>query len=157
FRAAFSRNRRLGVGNLREHVGPRRHDRQKERRLPAPDRRLPGQDEGRARHAAGAGSGRPAHCDAVDTLSLPRAVGFLPCRSFLWEEAHRKCALSATYDPDRLRKHSKMGQSMQKIMPCLWFDNNAEEAVNFYISVFKDGKIESIARYGEAGPGPKGS
>jgi predicted 3-demethylubiquinone-9 3-methyltransferase (glyoxalase superfamily) len=46
---------------------------------------------------------------------------------------------------------------MQKIMPCLWFDNNAEEAVNFYISIFKDGKILGISRYGEAGPGPKGS
>jgi predicted 3-demethylubiquinone-9 3-methyltransferase (glyoxalase superfamily) len=46
---------------------------------------------------------------------------------------------------------------MQKIMPCLWFDNNAEEAVNYYISIFKDGKILGMSRYGEAGPGPKGS
>ena len=40
---------------------------------------------------------------------------------------------------------------MQKITPCLWFDNQAEEAVNFYISVFKNSKIVSIAHYGEAG------
>jgi predicted 3-demethylubiquinone-9 3-methyltransferase (glyoxalase superfamily) len=45
----------------------------------------------------------------------------------------------------------------QKIMPCLWFDHQAEEAVNHYISIFKDGKINSIVRYGDAGPGPKGS
>lgn len=46
---------------------------------------------------------------------------------------------------------------MQKITPFLWFDNNAEEAINFYISIFKDAKIISEARYGDAGPGPKGS
>jgi predicted 3-demethylubiquinone-9 3-methyltransferase (glyoxalase superfamily) len=45
---------------------------------------------------------------------------------------------------------------MQKITPCLWFDNQAEEAANFYISVFKTGKIGAISRYGETGPGPKG-
>src|SRR5438105_5838982 len=46
---------------------------------------------------------------------------------------------------------------MQKITPFLWFDNNAEEAANFYTSIFKNSKILSISRYGEAGPGPKGS
>jgi predicted 3-demethylubiquinone-9 3-methyltransferase (glyoxalase superfamily) len=46
---------------------------------------------------------------------------------------------------------------MQKITPFLWYDNNAEEAVNLYISVFKNSKITNIARYGDAGPGPKGS
>jgi len=46
---------------------------------------------------------------------------------------------------------------MQKITPFLWFDGKAEEAANFYISVFKNSKIVSIMRYGEAGPGPKGS
>lgn len=45
---------------------------------------------------------------------------------------------------------------MQKITPFLWFDNNAEEAVKFYKSVFKGAKIGKIARYGDAGPGPKG-
>ena len=40
---------------------------------------------------------------------------------------------------------------MQKIAPCLWFDNQAEKAANFYISIFKKSKIVSIARYGEAG------
>lgn len=46
---------------------------------------------------------------------------------------------------------------MQKITPFLWFNDNAEEAVNFYISVFKNSKIKSITRWGDAGPGPKGS
>jgi len=46
---------------------------------------------------------------------------------------------------------------MQKISPFLWFDSNAEDAANFYVSIFKDSKILKIARYGEAGPGPAGS
>jgi predicted 3-demethylubiquinone-9 3-methyltransferase (glyoxalase superfamily) len=45
----------------------------------------------------------------------------------------------------------------QKITTFLWFDDNAEEAMNFYVSVFKDSKILEIARYGDAGPGPKGT
>jgi predicted 3-demethylubiquinone-9 3-methyltransferase (glyoxalase superfamily) len=46
---------------------------------------------------------------------------------------------------------------MQKIVTFLWFDNQAEEAVNLYTSLFKDSKITGIARYQEAGPGEKGS
>lgn len=46
---------------------------------------------------------------------------------------------------------------MQKITPFLWFDNNAEEAVNFYTSVFKNSKITDVARYGAEGPGPAGT
>ena len=46
---------------------------------------------------------------------------------------------------------------MPQITPFLWFNDNAEEAVNFYVSIFKDAKILEVARYGEAGPGPKGS
>ena len=46
---------------------------------------------------------------------------------------------------------------MQKITPFLWFDGKAEEAMNFYISIFKNSKVVSVARYGEAGPGPKGT
>jgi predicted 3-demethylubiquinone-9 3-methyltransferase (glyoxalase superfamily) len=46
---------------------------------------------------------------------------------------------------------------MQKITPFLWFDNQAEEAANFYVSVFKNAKISGISRYGEAGPGPAGT
>jgi predicted 3-demethylubiquinone-9 3-methyltransferase (glyoxalase superfamily) len=46
---------------------------------------------------------------------------------------------------------------MQKITPFLWFDDNAEEAINFYVSIFKNSKILKVARYGDAGPGPKGA
>ena len=50
-----------------------------------------------------------------------------------------------------------MEKSKQKITPFLWFDNNADEAVSFYTSIFKDAEIVNAARYGDAGPGPKGS
>jgi predicted 3-demethylubiquinone-9 3-methyltransferase (glyoxalase superfamily) len=46
---------------------------------------------------------------------------------------------------------------MQKITPFLWFDHQAEEAMNFYLSVFDQAKPVRIVRYGEEGPGPKGS
>ncbi len=46
---------------------------------------------------------------------------------------------------------------MQKITPFLWFDANAEEAMNFYVSIFKNSKVGKVSRYGDAGPGPKGS
>jgi len=46
---------------------------------------------------------------------------------------------------------------MQKITPFLWYDKEAEEAASFYVSIFSKSKITGIARYGDAGPGPKGS
>lgn len=46
---------------------------------------------------------------------------------------------------------------MQKITPFLWFDNNAEEAMDFYASIFKNSKVGKVSRYGDAGPGPKGT
>ena len=45
----------------------------------------------------------------------------------------------------------------QKITPFLWFDHQAEEAAGFYTSIFKNSRIEAVTRYGEAGPGPKGT
>ncbi len=45
----------------------------------------------------------------------------------------------------------------QKVTPFLWFDGKAEEAANFYVSIFPGSKIVSATRYGDAGPGPKGS
>jgi len=45
----------------------------------------------------------------------------------------------------------------QQITPFLWFDDNADEAVNFYLSIFKDSRLLDATRYGEAGPGPKGT
>jgi predicted 3-demethylubiquinone-9 3-methyltransferase (glyoxalase superfamily) len=46
---------------------------------------------------------------------------------------------------------------MQRITPFLWFDNQAEEAVNFYASIFKNSRVGKVSRYGDAGPGPKGT
>ena len=45
----------------------------------------------------------------------------------------------------------------QRITPFLWYDSQAEEAANFYVSIFKNSKVGLITRYGETGPGPKGS
>jgi predicted 3-demethylubiquinone-9 3-methyltransferase (glyoxalase superfamily) len=47
--------------------------------------------------------------------------------------------------------------SLHKITPHLWFDANAEEAAKFYVSIFENSRILSLSRYGDAGPGPKGS
>ncbi len=46
---------------------------------------------------------------------------------------------------------------MQTIATCLWFDGKAEEAANFYTGIFKNSRVGNVTRYGEAGPGPKGS
>jgi predicted 3-demethylubiquinone-9 3-methyltransferase (glyoxalase superfamily) len=46
---------------------------------------------------------------------------------------------------------------MQKIVPFLWFNDEAEEAVNYYVSIFKDSKVKTLRRYGEAGPGTQGA
>jgi len=46
---------------------------------------------------------------------------------------------------------------MQKITPFLWFDNHAEQAMNFYLSIFRNSRPLKVVRYGETGPGPKGT
>ena len=46
---------------------------------------------------------------------------------------------------------------MQKITPFLWFDDQAEAAMQHYVSIFRDSKVLGVTRYGDAGPGPKGS
>lgn len=46
---------------------------------------------------------------------------------------------------------------MHKITPFLWFNDQAEEAMNFYVSIFKNSKVGTVTRYGDAGPGRKGS
>jgi predicted 3-demethylubiquinone-9 3-methyltransferase (glyoxalase superfamily) len=69
-------------------------------------------------------------------------------------DAHRSTNL---WEREQNRKSgdNTMGSS-QKITTCLWFDNQAEEAANFYCSVFKNSKMGKIARYGDSGPGRKG-
>ena len=46
---------------------------------------------------------------------------------------------------------------MQKVSPCLWFDGQAEAAMNLYLSLFKNAKMTDVVRWGDTGPGPKGS
>src|SRR5438445_5533460 len=55
------------------------------------------------------------------------------------------------------RPEHRAKNNMQKITAFLWFDGKAEEAMNFYTSIFENSKIKSVTRYGEAGPGPKGT
>jgi predicted 3-demethylubiquinone-9 3-methyltransferase (glyoxalase superfamily) len=53
--------------------------------------------------------------------------------------------------------HNREQTHMQKISPCLWFDGEAEEAANFYISIFKNSRLVKTARYLEGTPRPRGS
>jgi predicted 3-demethylubiquinone-9 3-methyltransferase (glyoxalase superfamily) len=56
------------------------------------------------------------------------------------------------------KKQTVMKKDEQKLATCLWFDNNGEEAIDFYASIFKDNlKRGDILRWGDVGPGPKGS
>jgi predicted 3-demethylubiquinone-9 3-methyltransferase (glyoxalase superfamily) len=50
-----------------------------------------------------------------------------------------------------------IGEGMQKIVPFLWFDDKAEDAAKYYVSIFKNSKVLSVTRYGDGGPGPKGT
>src|SRR6266581_6275273 len=76
-----------------------------------------------------------------------------------WRRAWRR---ATTGWPTCWRRHCAAASNpkethMQKITPFLWFDGKAEEAVNFYVSIFKNSKVVRVTRYGEAGPGPKGT
>src|SRR5205807_8416945 len=55
------------------------------------------------------------------------------------------------------RRKYKMTSRIQKITPFLWFDHQAEEAAQFYTSIFKNSKVKGVSRYGEGTPGPAGS
>jgi predicted 3-demethylubiquinone-9 3-methyltransferase (glyoxalase superfamily) len=57
----------------------------------------------------------------------------------------------------QIGKPPVMNKPIEKINPFLWFDNQAEEAVRFYTSIFNNSSVVEVARYGDAGPGPKGS
>ena len=66
-------------------------------------------------------------------------------------------AVAISHQQPTLYRDSLNQPAMQKIITFLWFDNQAEQAMNFYVSVFKNSKVGKITRYGDAGPGPKGS
>jgi len=73
-----------------------------------------------------------------------------------WPEGDDKTG-DYEYMTTRIKEPSSREIYMQKIIPFLWFDNKAEEVMNFYTSIFKNSKVLSIMRYGEAGPGLKGT
>ncbi len=73
-----------------------------------------------------------------------------------WPEGDDKTG-DYEYTTTRIKEPSSREIYMQKIIPFLWFDNKAEEVMNFYTSIFKNSKVLSIMRYGEAGPGLKGT
>src|SRR5688572_2211810 len=54
-------------------------------------------------------------------------------------------------DPSIEQGHERMSLVTHKIAPCLWFDSEAEQAANFYVSVFKNSKIDLVSRYGNEG------
>ena len=64
--------------------------------------------------------------------------------------------MPVSVQPQQQTERTERGYK-QKITPFLWFDTQAEEAAKFYTSIFKDSKIGKVSRYGDAGPGPKGS
>jgi len=61
------------------------------------------------------------------------------------------------HDAEKNEEGAKMTTIAQKITPFLWFDNQAEEAMNFYVSIFKNSRVLGVTRYGKTGPGPEGS
>src|SRR4051812_36188295 len=65
--------------------------------------------------------------------------------------------LAITVPFHRSPKRRLIMAQTQKISTCLWFDQNAEEAANFYVSLFPDSRIVAISRNGDGGPGPEGS
>ena len=66
-------------------------------------------------------------------------------------------ATNATQTGTATSRDKRTQPHAQKITTFLWFDNNAEEAVNFYVSIFKNSKVLNTTRYGDVGPGPKGT
>jgi predicted 3-demethylubiquinone-9 3-methyltransferase (glyoxalase superfamily) len=86
------------------------------------------------------------HSQIADTTANSPFKGFLNC-----PDQHHWFVVSIELRINAPKRY------MQKITPFLWFDGKAEEAVNFYVSAFKDAKILDVLRYTEAGPGPEGS
>ena len=65
--------------------------------------------------------------------------------------------MAATNPTPSTRKNEQTEPRKQKITTFLWFDNNAEEAANFYVSIFKNSRIKQSARYPQGSPAPEGS
>jgi predicted 3-demethylubiquinone-9 3-methyltransferase (glyoxalase superfamily) len=72
-------------------------------------------------------------------------------------KAGKKTTRATTKATARTKNVPKPKATSQKITPFLWFNGNAEEAMKFYTSIFRNSRVTSLTRYGEAGPGPKGT
>jgi predicted 3-demethylubiquinone-9 3-methyltransferase (glyoxalase superfamily) len=79
----------------------------------------------------------------------------LSARQSTWLQSGRK-RVRITHGTSRFKEREGV-KRMPKITPFLWFDNQAEEAANFYVSIFPNSKVVKTVRYGEAGPLPKGT
>src|SRR5438445_282413 len=101
-------------------------------------------------HARPHGAGRQ---DLPHHDGLVRVEGDARCRPQVRDDERRGAELR----PARRPVDVPAEVTMQKITPFLWFNDNAEEAMNFYVSIFKNSKVGRVTRYGDAGPGPKGS
>src|SRR4051812_530671 len=66
-------------------------------------------------------------------------------------------APGASKDGAAKEKESEEKMTKQNITPFLMFEGKAEEAINYYVSIFKNSKIKNITRYGKEGPGPEGT
>ena len=86
-------------------------------------------------------------------ISLNAGSLSYPAWSTAQAEAYEKLAEALALNNYKAKEENQM----QKITPFLWFDSKAEEAMNFYISIFKNSKVGRVTRYGEGGPGPKGT
>ncbi len=86
-------------------------------------------------------------------LSLNAGSLSYPAWSTAQAEAYEKLAEALALNNYKAKEENQM----QKITPFLWFDSKAEEAMNFYLSIFKNSKVGRVTRYGEGGPGPKGT
>jgi predicted 3-demethylubiquinone-9 3-methyltransferase (glyoxalase superfamily) len=71
--------------------------------------------------------------------------------------ALRLMGVDTKLTPNNVAKSEENTVPIQKITPFLWFDNQAEEAANFYVSIFPNSRVVKVVRYSEAGPGPAGS
>jgi len=86
-------------------------------------------------------------------ISLNAGSLSYPAWSTAQAEAYEKLAETLALNNYKAKEENQM----QKITPFLWFDSKAEEAMNFYLSIFKNSKVGRVTRYGEGGPGPKGT
>ena len=80
----------------------------------------------------------------IDAITQERSIAF-------------KLTLLCWFSFLKICPQNKKQDIMQKITPFLWFNNQAEEAVDYYVSVFKDAKKGDVLRHTEAGPGPAGT